>query len=65
VVYTVYGAALVCGIDLDAVIAEVHRANMSKLGPPFWSSWWPAKYHCRSGSHACPLRTGSHPRWTR
>jgi predicted HAD superfamily Cof-like phosphohydrolase len=33
VVYTVYGTALVCGIDLDAVIAEVHRANMSKLGP--------------------------------
>jgi hypothetical protein len=24
VVYTVYGTALVCGIDLDAVIAEVH-----------------------------------------
>lgn len=33
VVYTAYGTALVYGIDLDAVIAEVHRANMSKLGP--------------------------------
>ncbi|WP_338672218.1 MazG nucleotide pyrophosphohydrolase domain-containing protein [Streptomyces sp. SCSIO 30461] len=33
VVYIGYGTALVHGIDLDAVIAEVHRANMSKLGP--------------------------------
>ncbi|MFD7625409.1 MazG nucleotide pyrophosphohydrolase domain-containing protein [Streptomyces sp. NPDC059851] len=33
VVYIAYGTALVHGIDLDAVIAEVHRANMSKLGP--------------------------------
>ncbi|MQS38332.1 pyrophosphohydrolase domain-containing protein [Streptomyces katsurahamanus] len=33
VVYVVYGTALAHGIDLDAVIAEVHRANMSKLGP--------------------------------
>ncbi|WP_190121395.1 MazG nucleotide pyrophosphohydrolase domain-containing protein [Streptomyces inusitatus] len=33
VVYVAYGTALVHGIDLDAVLAEVHRANMSKLGP--------------------------------
>ncbi|MFD5423970.1 MazG nucleotide pyrophosphohydrolase domain-containing protein [Streptomyces sp. NPDC127084] len=33
VVYIAYGTALVHGIDLDAVLAEVHRANMSKLGP--------------------------------
>ncbi|MGW1890454.1 pyrophosphohydrolase domain-containing protein [Streptomyces sp. NPDC002004] len=33
VVYIAYGTALVHGIDLDAVIAEVHRANMTKLGP--------------------------------
>ncbi len=33
VVYVAYGTALVYGIDLDAVIAEIHRANMSKLGP--------------------------------
>ncbi|GAA2709459.1 MULTISPECIES: MazG nucleotide pyrophosphohydrolase domain-containing protein [Streptomyces] len=33
VVYVAYGTALVHGIDLDAVIAEVHRANMSKLPP--------------------------------
>ncbi|MEU8773273.1 MazG nucleotide pyrophosphohydrolase domain-containing protein [Streptomyces sp. NPDC048606] len=33
VVYTAYGTAAVHGIDLDAVLAEVHRANMSKLGP--------------------------------
>ncbi|MGQ4373946.1 MazG nucleotide pyrophosphohydrolase domain-containing protein [Streptomyces sp. SAS_267] len=33
VVYVAYGTALVHGIDLDAVIAEIHRANMTKLGP--------------------------------
>jgi predicted HAD superfamily Cof-like phosphohydrolase len=32
VVYVAYGTAITYGIDLDAVIAEVHRANMSKLG---------------------------------
>lgn len=31
IVYVAYGAAISFGIDLDAVIAEVHRANMSKL----------------------------------
>src|SRR5262249_41916280 len=30
-VYVAYGTALTYGIDLDAVLAEVHRANMSKL----------------------------------
>lgn len=33
IVYVAYGTALTYGIDLDAVLAEVHRANMSKLGP--------------------------------
>lgn len=33
IVYVAYGTALSYGIDLDAVIREVHRANMSKLGP--------------------------------
>jgi predicted HAD superfamily Cof-like phosphohydrolase len=33
VVYVAYGTALVHGIDLDAVIAEVHRSNMTKIGP--------------------------------
>ncbi|MFG2516252.1 MazG nucleotide pyrophosphohydrolase domain-containing protein [Streptomyces sp. NPDC048584] len=33
VVYVAYGTALVHGIDLDAVIAEIHRSNMSKRGP--------------------------------
>ncbi|WP_329258973.1 hypothetical protein OG223_38465 [Streptomyces sp. NBC_01478] len=33
VVYVAYGTALVHGVDLDAVIAEIHRANMTKLGP--------------------------------
>lgn len=32
VLYIAYGTALVYGIDLDAAFAEVHRANMSKLG---------------------------------
>ena len=32
VVYVAYGSALVYDIDLDAAIAEIHRANMSKLG---------------------------------
>ena len=31
VVYVAYGTALAYGIDLDPVIAEVHRANMTKL----------------------------------
>jgi predicted HAD superfamily Cof-like phosphohydrolase len=30
--YVVYGAALVYGIDIDAVFREIHRSNMSKLG---------------------------------
>ncbi|MFF0789046.1 MazG nucleotide pyrophosphohydrolase domain-containing protein [Streptomyces spiralis] len=33
VVYVAYGTALVHGIDLDQVIAEIHRSNMTKLGP--------------------------------
>jgi predicted HAD superfamily Cof-like phosphohydrolase len=32
VVYVAYGTAISYGIDLDAVITEVHRANMTKLG---------------------------------
>jgi predicted HAD superfamily Cof-like phosphohydrolase len=32
IVYVAYGAALTYGIDLDAVLREVHRSNMSKLG---------------------------------
>jgi len=32
IVYVAYGAALAFGIDLDAVLAEIHRSNMSKLG---------------------------------
>lgn len=31
IVYVAYGTAVTYGIDLDAVLAEVHRANMSKL----------------------------------
>ena len=30
--YVIYGAAVTYGIDLDAVIAEIHRSNMTKLG---------------------------------
>src|SRR5882757_3370697 len=32
IVYVAYGTALNHGIDLDAVLVEVHRSNMSKLG---------------------------------
>lgn len=32
IVYVAYGTALTYGIGLDAVLAEVHRSNMSKLG---------------------------------
>lgn len=32
IVYVCYGAAITHGIDLDAVIQEVQRSNMSKLG---------------------------------
>ncbi|SDD46532.1 Predicted phosphohydrolase, Cof family, HAD superfamily [Streptomyces prasinopilosus] len=33
VVHVAYGTALVHGTDLDAVISESHRADMSKRGP--------------------------------
>ncbi|MCV7004419.1 hypothetical protein BHQ23_22215 [Mycobacterium gordonae] len=33
IAYVTYGAALTYGIDLDAVLREIHRSNMSKLGP--------------------------------
>ena len=32
IVYVAYGAAVTYGMDLDAVLAEIHRSNMSKLG---------------------------------
>lgn len=31
-VYVIYGTALHYGINLDAVLAEVHRSNMTKTG---------------------------------
>ncbi|GAA0602367.1 hypothetical protein HPO96_19610 [Kribbella sandramycini] len=31
VVYAAYGTAISYGIDLDAIITEIHRANMTKL----------------------------------
>lgn len=31
--YVVDGAGHAFGIDLDAVVTEIHRSNMSKLGP--------------------------------
>lgn len=33
-VYVIYGTALTYGIDLDAVIAEIHRSNMTKETHP-------------------------------
>lgn len=32
IAYVVFGAALAFGIDLDAVVDEIHRSNLSKLG---------------------------------
>jgi len=32
IVYVAYGTAITYGIDLDMVLGEVHRSNMSKLG---------------------------------
>ena len=32
IVYVAYGTAHVYGIDLDAVLDEVHASNMTKLG---------------------------------
>jgi predicted HAD superfamily Cof-like phosphohydrolase len=31
ITYVVYGTALTYGVDLDSVLREVHRSNMSKL----------------------------------
>jgi predicted HAD superfamily Cof-like phosphohydrolase len=31
VIYVAYGSAIAYGIDIDAVITEVHAANMTKL----------------------------------
>jgi hypothetical protein len=33
-VYVIYGTALTYGIDLDAVVAEIHRSNMTKETHP-------------------------------
>jgi predicted HAD superfamily Cof-like phosphohydrolase len=32
IVYVCHGMAIEMGVDLNAVIAEIHRANLSKLG---------------------------------
>lgn len=33
IIYIAVGSALTYGIDLDAILREIHRSNMSKLGP--------------------------------
>lgn len=33
IAYVLYGTALTYGINLDEVISEIHRSNMTKLGP--------------------------------
>ena len=30
--YVVYGTAVACGIDMGPIFAEVHRANMTRVG---------------------------------
>lgn len=32
--YVTYGAMVTCGVDADAVFAEIHRANMMKASGP-------------------------------
>lgn len=32
-VYVIFGTAVTYGLDLEAVLAEVHRSNMSKTAP--------------------------------
>ena len=32
--YVTYGAMVTCGVDADAVFAEIHRANMQKASGP-------------------------------
>jgi predicted HAD superfamily Cof-like phosphohydrolase len=49
VVYVAYGTAVTYGFDLDAVIAEVHRANMSKLGPDGRAAIRSGKVHKGTG----------------
>ena len=33
IIYVLIGLALKCGYDLDGAFREIHRSNMSKLGP--------------------------------
>lgn len=33
VLYVIFGTAVAMGVNLEAVFEEVHRSNMSKLGP--------------------------------
>jgi predicted HAD superfamily Cof-like phosphohydrolase len=31
--YVVYGTAIACGVDMEPIMEEIHRSNMSKLQP--------------------------------
>lgn len=33
ILYVVYGTAVSCGIDMEPIVAEIHRSNMSKVQP--------------------------------
>lgn len=33
ILYVVYGTAVSCGIDMEPIVAEIHRSNMSKIQP--------------------------------
>lgn len=33
ILYVVYGTAVSCGIDMEPIVAEIHRSNLSKVQP--------------------------------
>lgn len=54
IVYVAYGNALRLGIDLDAVLDEVHRANMSKLNPDGSVHYYPGTVKVGKGPNYSP-----------
>lgn len=52
--YVIYGTALHYGIDLDDALADVHRANMSKVTPCSFCATTGSVYVCDGCSSATP-----------